>query len=62
MILLQVYSHDMRLLAFSIALLAASVTFAEETSSSTHQSRYENVSEFGGPEAAGNQIRAQRAE
>jgi porin len=47
----------MRFLAFSIALLTASVTFAEGTSSLTHQSGYENVSDFGGPEAVANQIR-----
>ena len=47
----------MRVLVFGITLLAASLTLAGETSSSTHQSGYESVSDFGGPEAVGNQIR-----
>lgn len=47
----------MRSLIIGVTLLTSSPGLAEEPSSPTHQSGYERVSDFGGPEAVGNQIR-----
>jgi hypothetical protein len=47
----------MRLLLIIATLLPAVPALAEASAPPTHQSGYEDLSDFGGPEAVGNQIR-----